>query len=163
MIHLTLMGVKHACDTNQQKIAGTYYNQENADTQCQLPELINLEEEDIQEVQQFQQQQILQPKCQEQETAKNLDMRLRKKTTKSWMNKKKSKKHNDTNLENQNPVAAVLLGGQQKHTERELRAADLCIKREASLRNNLKRSGRNQQVVIQEVHQTGQVLTLERS
>ena len=161
MIHLTLMSVKHACDTNQQKIAGTYYNQENADTQCQPPELINLEEGDIQEVQQFQQQQILQPECQEQEMAENLDMRLRQKTIRSWMNKNRLKKHNDMNLENQSLVAAVPPEEPQKRTG-VLRAADLCIEIEVSLRNNLRRFGRSQQAVTREVHQTGQALTLER-
>ena len=92
----------------------------------------------------------------------NLGMRLRRKTIESWMKKKKSEKHNVMNLENQNLVQVVLAEGQQKRTE-VLRAADLCIKREEPLQNNLRRSGPNQQVVIQEVHQTGQVLTLERS
>ena len=93
--------------------------------------------------------------------AENSGMRLKRKTIESWMKKKKLEKHNVTNLENQNLVQVVLAEEQQKRTE-VLRAADLCTKREEPLQNNLKRSGPNQQVVIQEVHQTGQVLTLAK-
>ena len=158
-IHLTSTSVKRVCDISRLKIAGTCWNLENADTQCHQLELINLGGVDTQEVQQFQQQQTLQPECQEQEMVENLGMRLRRKTIESWMKKNKSEKRNGTNLESQNPVLVVLAEGQQKRTE-VLRAADLCIKREEPHQNNLRRSGLNQRVETQEVHQTGLVLTL---
>ena len=90
-------------------------------------------------------------------------MRLRKKTIKGWMNKKRSKRLNGMNPENQNPVAAALVVGQQNHTASELRAAELCMEKEESLQNSLKRSGRDLQAVTQEVHQTGQALTWVKS
>ena len=82
----------------------------NADTQCHQLELINLGGVDTQEVQQFQQQQTLQPECQEQEMAENSGMRLKRRIIESWMNKKRSEKHNVTNLENKNLAQAVLAG-----------------------------------------------------
>ena len=65
------MNAKPACDINRQKTAGIYWYQESVDTQCQLPEPINQEEEDIQEVQQFQLHLIQQLVCLVLETAEN--------------------------------------------------------------------------------------------
>ena len=151
------MSVKPVCDTNQLKIAGTYLNQANADTQCLQLEPINLEGEDTLEVQQFQLQRILQPTCQAQEMAKSLVMRLRKKTTKGWTKSKKSERLNATNKVNQNQQAVALVEERQRH--RVLGAVELCTRKEEFLQNSLRKSGQNQQVATQGVHQTGQALT----
>ena len=67
------------------------------------------------------------------------------------------------NPENQNPVAAALVVGQQNHTASELRAAELCMEKEESHQNSLKRSGQDLPVVTQGVLRTGQALTWEKS
>ena len=60
-------------------------------------------------------------------------------------------------------VVAALVVGQQNYTASELRAAELCMEKEESHQNSLKRSGQNLPVKTQEVLQIGQALTWEKS
>ena len=92
----------------------------------------------------------------------NLGMRLKKKTTESWTNKKKLKRLNVTNLENQNPVAVALVVEQQNYTASEPRVDELCMETEESHQNSLKRFGQNLPAVTQEVLPIGQDLTWEK-
>ena len=154
--HLTSTSVKRVCDINRLKTAGTCYNQENADTQCQQLGLTNLEGADILGIQQLQLQQIQQPECQVHEMDENSGMRLKKKTTESWTNKKKLKRLNVTNLENQNPVAVARVVGQQNYTASDPRVDELCMETEETHQNSLRKFGQNLPAVTQAVHLIGQ-------
>ena len=78
----TSMNAKLVCDTNQQKTADICSNLASADIpQQNLQEHINQEEVGIQEILQYQHQQIPLQECQELEMEENLVMRQSKKTT----------------------------------------------------------------------------------
>ena len=89
----------------------------------------------------------------------NLDMKPRKKTIDCWTRKKKFKRLNATSQEKVNLAVAAEM--EQQQYEPKL-AGMLPEEKEEHLLNSLKRSGPNQQVVTQEVHQTGPVLTSGR-
>ena len=156
------MNAKPACDINRQKTAGIYWYQESVDTQCQLPEPINREEEDIPEVQQFQHLQILQPVCQAQEMDKSLDMRPKRKIIRYWTKEKKLEKHKDMNLVRVNPAAVVQEAQQQNLSANEHRVAELRGKKGGPHQNNLRKYGPNQLVKTLAVHLTGPALMLEK-